>query len=63
MADAKVLFDVVCDHVLQHFTLKILKHLQRKQLAWRSWQMISMFLKFNQPYLDHYYFPVCNDRC
>ena len=33
MADAKVLFDVVCNHVLQHFTLKILKHLQRKQLA------------------------------
>ena len=32
-ADAKVLFDVVCSHVLEHFTLKILKHLQRKALA------------------------------
>ena len=31
--DAKVLFDVVCNHVLEHQTLKILKHLQRKALA------------------------------
>ena len=33
MADAKVMFDVVCDHVLEHFMLKILKHLEGKALA------------------------------
>ena len=30
MAHAKVLFDVVCDLVLEHFELKNLKYLQRK---------------------------------
>lgn len=32
MADAKVMFDVVCDHVLEHFMLKILK-LTRKRVS------------------------------
>ena len=48
MVDAKVLFDMACDCVLERFILKNLKYLQR------SWQMVSMFLKFSQPYLDHY---------
>ena len=44
-ADAKLLFDVVCGHVLEHFTLKNPKYLQRKVLAKRGWQMGGMLLK------------------
>ena len=33
MADAKVLYNVACDSVLEHFNLKNLKYLQRKVLA------------------------------
>ena len=44
-ADAKVLFDVVCSHVLEHFKPKNPKYLQRKVLAKRSWQMGGMLLK------------------
>ena len=33
MMDAKVLFDVVCDHVLECHKLKNLKHLQKRALA------------------------------
>ena len=33
MVDAKVLFDVACNCVLEHFKLKNLKNLQRKALA------------------------------
>ena len=36
MADAKVLFIVVCGHVLEHFKLQNPKYLQRKVLAKRS---------------------------
>ena len=49
-----VLFNVACDRVLERFKLKNLKYLQRKALAQLSWQMVSIFLKFNQPYLDHF---------
>ena len=44
-ADAKVLFDVVCGHVLEHFKPKNPKYLQRKVLAKRSWQMGGTLLK------------------
>ena len=44
-ADAKVLFDVVCSHVLEHFKPKNPKYLQRKVLAKKSWQMGGMLLK------------------
>ena len=33
MVDEKVLFDVACNCVLEHFKLKNLKYLQRKALA------------------------------
>ena len=33
MVDAKVLFDVACNCVLENFKLKNLKYLQRKALA------------------------------
>ena len=33
MVDAKVLFDVACNCVLEHFKLNNLKYLQRKALA------------------------------
>ena len=49
-----VLFDVACDRVLERLKLKNLKYSQRKALAQLSWQMVSVFLKFNQPYLDHF---------
>ena len=51
-ADVKVLFDVACDRVLEHFKLKNLNHSERKVLAKRGWQMVGMFSKFNQPELD-----------
>ena len=38
-----------CDCVLERLSLKT--YLQRKALGWRSWQMLGMFLKFNQPEL------------
>ena len=44
-ADAKVLFDVVCGHVLEHFKPKNPKYLQRKVLGKRSWQMGGTLLK------------------
>ena len=44
-ADAKVLFDVVCGHVLEYFKPKNPKYLQRKVLAKRSWQMGGTLLK------------------
>lgn len=33
MADAKVLYNVACNSVLEHFKFKNLKYLQRKVLA------------------------------
>ena len=40
-----MLFDVACAHVLEHFTLKNPKYLQRKVLAKRSWQIGGKLLK------------------
>ena len=48
-----MLFDEACDRVLARFEFKNMKYLQRKAIAQRSWKMVSMFLKFNHPNLDH----------
>ena len=43
-----MLFDVAWDRILERFKLENLKYLLKKALAQGSWQMVSMFLKFNQ---------------